>query len=144
MMVHVEDPLGNRGRFIAFLTQSLHLLPLLSHFSVAILDEPRTLIPILLNTLVFNRFMVTAHYFPKVLHIVRFGGGVGLATDASIRHGHVRFESASVGIFFAHDLSFVEGTMPRKFLLKEFGRLQDFCLVKGTHWGWCTGGSYGP
>jgi hypothetical protein len=74
MMIHVEDSFGNRGRFIALLAQSLHLLPLLSHFSVAILDEPRTLIPILLNTLVFNRFMVTAHYFPKVLHIVRFSG----------------------------------------------------------------------
>ena len=88
--------------------------------------------------------MVTAHYFPKVLHIVRFSGGVGLASNASVGHGHVRFESASIGIFFTHDFSFVEGTMPCKFLLKKFGRLQDFCLVKGTHWGGCAGGSYRP
>jgi hypothetical protein len=79
---------------------------------LSILNEPRSLVSVLLDALALDSLMVAAHYFPEILHIVRLSGGVGLATtEATIGHGEVAFEGRTVGLLFTHDFTFVEGTV---------------------------------
>jgi hypothetical protein len=78
-----------------------------------ILNEPRSLVSVLLDALVLDSLMVAAHYFPEILHIVRLRGGVGLATtEAAIGEREVAFEGRTVGLLFTHNFTFVEGTVP--------------------------------
>lgn len=111
-MIHLEYSSGHGRRFVTFPAHCLQLLAPLDYFLLAILNEPRSLISVLLHSLVLDSLMIAAHDLAEIFHIVRLSRGIRLSSDASIRHRHVTFKSCSISLLFTLYFTLIKGSVP--------------------------------